>query len=78
MALGLVSLTSKRRKVNKENSLGSGHASAHIMGDKDLRLKQHKNTSRLNHFIFFFLRGSQLVLISREIAVMWRFFNAYW
>lgn len=40
MALGLISLTSKRRKVNKENSLGSGHASAHIMGDKDLRLKQ--------------------------------------
>lgn len=40
MALGLISLTSKRRKVNKENSLGSRHASAHIMGDKDLRLKQ--------------------------------------
>lgn len=42
MALGLVSLTSKRRKVNKENSLVSGHASVHIMEDKDLRLKQQQ------------------------------------
>lgn len=50
MALGLVSLTSKRRKVNKENSLGSGHASAHTIGDKDLRLKQQQKYFKAESF----------------------------
>lgn len=76
MALGLVSLTSKRRKVNKENSLGSGHASAHIMGDKDLRLKQKQKYFKAESFKVLFLQGSQLGLISREVAGMWGFFNA--
>lgn len=74
MALGLVSLTSKRRRVNKENSLGSGHASAHITGDKDLRLKQQQKYLKAESFKLVLLQGSQLGLISREIAVMWGFF----
>lgn len=57
MALGLVSLTSKRRKVNKENSLGSGHASAHTIGDKDLRLKQQQKYFKAESFQFFFPTG---------------------
>lgn len=50
MTLGLVSLTSKRRKVSKENNLGRRHASAHIMGDKDLRLKQQQKYFKAESF----------------------------
>lgn len=39
IALGLVSVTSKKGKVNEENSLGNHHVSAHSTQNKDAELK---------------------------------------
>lgn len=39
IALGLVSVTSKKGKVNEENSLGNYHVSAHSTQNKDAELK---------------------------------------
>lgn len=39
IALGLVSMTSKKGKVNEENSLGNYHVSAHSTQNKDVELK---------------------------------------